>query len=86
MRQKEPGKNQNIFWYVHGCMVVMESVNKHSKTPKDDAHQQVISLILNQDQMVTRFPQRNCHQKLGSCTTIVCQKFVKKQYKEVEKK
>ena len=86
MQQKEPGENQNIIWYVHGCMVVMVSVKKHLQRLKDDAHQQVISPILNQDQMVMRFPQRNCHGKLGSCITTVCQKVVKKQYKEAEKK
>ena len=57
MQQKEPGKNQNIIWYVHGCMVVIVSVNKHLQRLNDDAHQQVISPILNQDQMVMRFPQ-----------------------------
>ena len=69
-------------------MVVMVTVNKHLQTLKDGAHQQALSPILIQDQMMlsTRFPQTNCHRKFGSCIIIACKKVVKKQEKEAEKK
>ena len=70
------------------CMAVMVTVNKHLQMLKDGAHQQALSPILYQDQMMlsTRFPQTNCHRKFGSCILIVCEKVVKKQDKEAEKK